>query len=309
MVEIIATLVIIGILAATATPRFINMASEAKKKAALAGIAEYNGREKNQWWRLHITDDFTSLSDTELDQTLYEQMDFDLNSGDETDWTYTEGSGSAGNIRTATLQFKGENLAISRTPATSDTPARWGLSAETTTSGSFANASFKDLNNSQNWTVSTDGSLSITGASSLLLEGSTSDVVDEAFTATLTDGRGFGFYYMATETSVYPKVAGYTFQVDPGAGDAFLIKDAATDKNIQYVDDDGNTQTARVKASDIFGSDFDINAEHTYSVEVVGTQQTIKVDGVTVFSFSDDTYTSGQTGFRTWSGDTSVTIK
>jgi len=40
LVEIIAVLVIIGIMAAVAAPKFINMASEARKKAAWAGINE-----------------------------------------------------------------------------------------------------------------------------------------------------------------------------------------------------------------------------------------------------------------------------
>lgn len=40
MVEIIAVLVIIGIMAAVAAPKFINMAQEAREKAAVAGISE-----------------------------------------------------------------------------------------------------------------------------------------------------------------------------------------------------------------------------------------------------------------------------
>ena len=40
MVEIIAVLVIIGIMAAVAAPKFINMAAEARDKAAVSGISE-----------------------------------------------------------------------------------------------------------------------------------------------------------------------------------------------------------------------------------------------------------------------------
>ena len=40
LVEIIAVLVIIGIMAAVAAPKFISMAAEARNKAALAGVAE-----------------------------------------------------------------------------------------------------------------------------------------------------------------------------------------------------------------------------------------------------------------------------
>ena len=40
MVEIIAVLVIIGILAAVAAPKFISLAAEARNKAAIAGVSE-----------------------------------------------------------------------------------------------------------------------------------------------------------------------------------------------------------------------------------------------------------------------------
>jgi len=305
MIEIMAVLIIIGILVAVAAPRFINMASETKQRAACAGIAQYNGQEKLLWSKIHITQDFSTLTDAALDKILYDQMDFNLNSGSGSDWVYGNPAAIGGTILNTTLKFKDEEIAIIRTPATAGTPALWTLG----TSGSFSDTTFTNLTSSANWTVSDDGTLTITGSSSLLIEGSESDVVNETFTATLTSGRGFGFYYLATEAAYsYQNVIGYTFQVDPGAGNAFLIKDAATDKNITYTDEDGNTQTARIKASDVFESDFDINAAHTYSVDVTGTQQTIKVDGVTVFSFTDNTYTSGQTGFRTWSRDTTVTI-
>lgn len=40
LVEIIAVLVIIGIMAAVAAPKFVGLATEARNKAALAGLAE-----------------------------------------------------------------------------------------------------------------------------------------------------------------------------------------------------------------------------------------------------------------------------
>lgn len=40
LVEIIAVLVIIGIMAAVAAPKFVSMAAEARNKAAMAGVAE-----------------------------------------------------------------------------------------------------------------------------------------------------------------------------------------------------------------------------------------------------------------------------
>ncbi len=40
MVEIVAVLVIIGIMVAVAAPRFVNMAEESRNKAAIAGVSE-----------------------------------------------------------------------------------------------------------------------------------------------------------------------------------------------------------------------------------------------------------------------------
>lgn len=44
LIEIIAVLVLIGILAAVAVPKYMSLASDARKKAAVAAVAEYNGR-------------------------------------------------------------------------------------------------------------------------------------------------------------------------------------------------------------------------------------------------------------------------
>ena len=44
LIEIIAVLVILGILAAVAVPKYMDMAEEARNKAALAAVAEVKGR-------------------------------------------------------------------------------------------------------------------------------------------------------------------------------------------------------------------------------------------------------------------------
>jgi prepilin-type N-terminal cleavage/methylation domain-containing protein len=45
LVEIIAVLIILGILAAVAVPRYIDLESNARQRAIDAGISELNGRE------------------------------------------------------------------------------------------------------------------------------------------------------------------------------------------------------------------------------------------------------------------------
>ena len=49
LVEIIAVLIILGILAAVAVPRYIDLETNAKQRAIDAGISELNGRESLVW--------------------------------------------------------------------------------------------------------------------------------------------------------------------------------------------------------------------------------------------------------------------
>ena len=49
LIEIIAVLVILGILAAVAVPRFMNLTEEASRKAAMQAVAEGRSRLSNQF--------------------------------------------------------------------------------------------------------------------------------------------------------------------------------------------------------------------------------------------------------------------
>ena len=55
LVEIIAVLIILGILAAVAVPRYIDLESSAKDRAVDAGISELNGRENLNWANIKIS--------------------------------------------------------------------------------------------------------------------------------------------------------------------------------------------------------------------------------------------------------------
>ena len=54
LVEIIAVLIILGILAAVAVPRYIDLEANAKSRAIDAAISEMNGRENLRWAQLKI---------------------------------------------------------------------------------------------------------------------------------------------------------------------------------------------------------------------------------------------------------------
>ncbi len=56
LVEIIAVLIILGILAAVAVPRYIDLERSAKQKGLDAAIAEMNGRESLVWAAVKISE-------------------------------------------------------------------------------------------------------------------------------------------------------------------------------------------------------------------------------------------------------------
>jgi len=55
LVEIIAVLIILGILAAVAVPRYIDLEQNARIRAVDAGISELNGRENLNWANIKIS--------------------------------------------------------------------------------------------------------------------------------------------------------------------------------------------------------------------------------------------------------------
>ena len=66
LIEIIAVLVILGILAAVAIPKYMNMAEEARNKAAMAAIAEVKGRLATAQGKMMLRDGGTPPSGAAL---------------------------------------------------------------------------------------------------------------------------------------------------------------------------------------------------------------------------------------------------
>jgi prepilin-type N-terminal cleavage/methylation domain-containing protein len=117
LVEIIAVLIILGILAAVAVPRYIDLEANAKQRAVDAAVAELNGRESLIWADVKISN--TGFTD---DATLWTRMSGETNLGESYDW---QGAPSAAG---GTLKFKaGADVAMSRSPATTTNPAVWKI--------------------------------------------------------------------------------------------------------------------------------------------------------------------------------------
>jgi prepilin-type N-terminal cleavage/methylation domain-containing protein len=114
LLEIIATLVILSILAAVAIPRYISLDDSAKQKAIDAGIAELNGRETLMWSNLKISE-----SGYRDDTHLFGQMDTTL--GHDYSW-----EGGAPTSSGGTLRFRlSTPVSLSRNGSTSEYPAEW----------------------------------------------------------------------------------------------------------------------------------------------------------------------------------------
>jgi prepilin-type N-terminal cleavage/methylation domain-containing protein len=106
LVEIIAVLIILGILAAVAVPRYIDLEDNARQRAVDAAVAELNGRESLTWADVKISstgwtsdNDVTALMNTNL--------------GDDYIWNATG------------FTFRGEAFTVTRTASQTSEPGSW----------------------------------------------------------------------------------------------------------------------------------------------------------------------------------------
>ena len=113
LIEIIAVLVILGLLAAIALPRYVDLENNAKNKTADTFKSEINGREALTWANHKI-----SASGYVSDAKIFGDLNLDV----EPNYRWNPGDPT---LSGGTLKFKGEFFTFSRTASTHLNPAVW----------------------------------------------------------------------------------------------------------------------------------------------------------------------------------------
>ena len=116
LVEIIAVLIILGILAAVAVPRYIDLEQNARIRALDAGVSELNGRENLTWANIKI-----SSGQYVDDDALF--LILDTNLGTDYNWVAAPTAGGGGLLRFQESTSVG--VLITRTISTTNQPGTW----------------------------------------------------------------------------------------------------------------------------------------------------------------------------------------
>jgi prepilin-type N-terminal cleavage/methylation domain-containing protein len=133
LVEIIAVLIILGILAAVAVPRYIDLETSAKTRALDAAIAELNGRESLAWADTKIT--YTGAWSTATDGTQIWSLNRMMKPATDcgangapclgTDYGWGSALTAGSPPGTASLLFRGTTVNLTRSAASTSQPAVW----------------------------------------------------------------------------------------------------------------------------------------------------------------------------------------
>ena len=113
LIEVIAVLVLLGILAAVAIPRYVDMSAAARNRAIDAAVSELNGREALEWGNIQLQDGgYTN------DAAVVAAVDTTLGAAYAVTITATG----------ATVTFQNDTanqVTLVRTESTSEQPAAW----------------------------------------------------------------------------------------------------------------------------------------------------------------------------------------
>lgn len=113
LVEIIAVMVIVGVLAAVAVPRYVDLEENARHQAVATVLSEINARESLTW-----ADHKISTSGFVSDAKIFGEIEYELDPG----YTWHPGNPTAAG---GTISFKGKSFTLSRSASSFLKPAVW----------------------------------------------------------------------------------------------------------------------------------------------------------------------------------------
>jgi prepilin-type N-terminal cleavage/methylation domain-containing protein len=130
LVEIIAVLIILGILAAVAVPRYIDLETNAKSRAVDAAVSELNGRESLSWADIKISASgyvptggageakvWTKMIDT---PEIYKPW-----LGADYEWTAPGATANSSGDSTLSFKKASPGVVLTRTVSSTSQPANW----------------------------------------------------------------------------------------------------------------------------------------------------------------------------------------
>jgi prepilin-type N-terminal cleavage/methylation domain-containing protein len=116
LIEIIAVLVILGILAAVAIPKYLDMRTDSIRNAAQGAISELNARERLSLAQSKLVDASANIA--------YGVEDYNLGP----DWGALAVNTNSATAGAATVSFKGKTVIFNKTASTNiNSPAQWSL--------------------------------------------------------------------------------------------------------------------------------------------------------------------------------------
>jgi prepilin-type N-terminal cleavage/methylation domain-containing protein len=114
LIELIAVLAILGILASLSITRFIDIDSNANKQALISSVTELNGRESLTWSKVKL-----STTGWIVDEGVFAEMITSL--PPEYKWS------PHATIDGGKLQYKEQMIKLERKPSTDSSAAKWEI--------------------------------------------------------------------------------------------------------------------------------------------------------------------------------------
>ena len=112
LIELIAVMAILSILAAFTVKKVNAIYSTAEENALIQGMAELNAREKMTWTKIMLSD-----HGYQTDESLWNEIDLNLG----TKYSWNDPPGKDG----GTLSFGSQSIALKRTESNKDSAGRW----------------------------------------------------------------------------------------------------------------------------------------------------------------------------------------